>query len=103
MAYLRENAADESVQVSSDYLLVVDEWTDEDKTVLLVRCPTEEDEEVESVRVSSRFANAPVVAMCVGCGSVAEMRSNVDDDGIYRGGRGPAPRKGGPAPRKLLG
>jgi len=98
--------------VSSSYFLVVVKQTAEDMTVLVVKCPWEategEDEgglamEAQSVRVSSSQANAPVVAMELGCGGIEEMICNADDDGVYRGGRGPAAQEGGPAPRKLLG
>ena len=83
-------------------MLIADKQTAEDKTVLLVKCPRGTTD-IESLRLASSQANAPVVAMQVGCGSLAELRSNAGDDGVYRGGSGPPPKKGEPAPRKKLG
>ena len=57
---------------------------------------------LESVRVDGAHANAPVVAMGVGCGSIAELQSCVEADGVFRGS-GVRPRKGARAERKVLG
>lgn len=110
VAYVQGNDGNE--QVSSRYFLVVDEQTAKDMTVALVGCTAEamgEDDEgelvmeVESVRLASSQANAPVVAMEVGCGSIPELRGDLAEDGVYRGGKAPATKQGEPAPRKLLG
>jgi hypothetical protein len=87
----------------------VDKQTVVDETVLLVKCPQEAVEEneveigIESLRLASRQANAPIVAMQVGSGSLEELKSNSDEDGVYRGSTGPPPKKGEAAPRKKLG
>ena len=97
---------------SRSYFSVVDKRTAEDKTVLLVKCPKHtvkgDDEgangtDIESVRVASSQGNALVVAMQVGSGSLEELKSNIGKDGVYRDSTGPVPKKGEPAPRKLLG
>ena len=41
--------------------------------------------EIESVRVDAANANAPVVAIEGGCGSIAELLSCAGEDGVFRG------------------
>ncbi|KAI1257721.1 hypothetical protein MGN70_000765 [Eutypa lata] len=110
VAHVQETAG--KGPISGSYFLVVDQQTPEDKTVLLVKCPkdaVERDDqsnpkvEIESLRLATGQANAPVVAMQVGSGSFAELEDNVAEDGVYRGGKGPSPKEGQPAPRKKLG
>ena len=55
------------------------------------------------LRVASKEANGPVVAMSIGCGGFEELESQVGADGVYRGGTGPPPKKGGPTSPKILG
>ncbi|KAJ5225736.1 hypothetical protein N7468_006961 [Penicillium chermesinum] len=85
--------------------LIADEKTAEDgSTLLMVQNTLHEKGPVpHSVRISADAANTAPVAVSVGSMSVMELASLVEEDGVYRGGRGPPPKKGGPAPRKALG
>ena len=85
--------------------LVADQRTAEDESLLLVQS-LRDGESVEFVRVAAEFVNTQAVAMAVATTDVQELRSLIDEDGVFRGGSGRGgnllPRKGGKAPRKQL-
>ncbi|MCJ1470174.1 hypothetical protein MMC07_008819 [Pseudocyphellaria aurata] len=100
-AFLAANRAGSAI--SSHQFLIADEQTNEDRTVLLVDRGYEPGESPETVRLDAAHANAVPVAVQVATMDLNGVRALVDDDGVYRGGASrPAPRKGGPAPRKQL-
>lgn len=58
----------------------------------------------QTVRLDAEHANAVPVAVQVATMDINEVRAEVDEDGVFRGGASrPAVRKGEPTPRKALG
>ncbi|RAQ60793.1 hypothetical protein COH20_010958 [Aspergillus flavus] len=101
--FLREYAT--GTVVDESVFLVADQRTAEDESLLLVQS-LRDGESVEFVRVAAEFVNTQAVAMAVATTDVQELRSLIDEDGVFRGGSGRGgnllPRKGGKAPRKQL-
>ncbi|KAE8337425.1 hypothetical protein BDV24DRAFT_167285 [Aspergillus arachidicola] len=101
--FLREYAT--GTVVDESVFLVADQRTAEDESLLLVQSFGDE-ESVESVRLDAEYVNTQAVAVAVATTGVQELRSLVDEDGVFRGGSGRGgnlvPRKGGKAPRKQL-
>ncbi|OGM49588.1 hypothetical protein ABOM_001775 [Aspergillus bombycis] len=101
--FLREYATGTAVDAS--VFLVADGRTVEDESLLLVQSLRDGDP-VESVRLAAEHVNTKAVAVAVAATDVRELRSLVDEDGVFRGGHGGGdsslPRKGGTAPRKQL-
>jgi hypothetical protein len=91
--------------ISTYYFLVADKRTIEDDSLLFVGRSSGENDEQETVRLASEYANKYPIAVQVGTLGINELRSSVDEDGVYRGGPAdrPPPKKGGKAPRKELG
>jgi hypothetical protein len=86
--------------ISNYRLLIADEQTTKDKTLLFVELA---DPRPETVRLNAAHANAIPIAVGVATMDIQSIRSLADDDGVYRGD--PAaqpPRQGGPAPRRQL-
>lgn len=97
--FLNENA--QGTVVDQTVFVVADGQTAEDEdTLLLVH---NLDGSLQSVRVSAAYGSMEAVSVSVATKDLNELRSLVDDDGVYRGGRrGQPPLKGGRAPRKQL-
>ncbi|KAL4885630.1 hypothetical protein BJY04DRAFT_214422 [Aspergillus karnatakaensis] len=110
--FLHSNLVGTDRNTVLDYsvFLVADERTSVDgDTLLLVHVQHIDgarEREVESVRVSAEYVNSKAVGVSVAAEDVAGLRSLVDEDGVFRGGRDRAeralPKKGGSAPRKQL-
>ncbi|KAL4786981.1 hypothetical protein BJX76DRAFT_354596 [Aspergillus varians] len=97
--FLQDNA--QKTVVDRTAFLVADDQTMVDEDTLLLAYNVEGS--LETVRLSTAFANSQAVSVSVATTDVAEIRSLADDDGVYRGGRqGPPPKKGGEAPKKQL-
>lgn len=88
--------------VDQAVFLVADGQTANDKdTLLLVH--NLDGSSLQSVRVSAACGNTEAISVSVATKDLDELRSLVDDDGIFRGGRrGQLPKKGGRAPKKQL-
>jgi len=95
--FLDENATDSIL--STRTFVVADQRTAEDSTLLLVDLGSDG---FDMVRVSASQVNVQATCVWVATTSVNELRSIADGDGIFRGGGGPEPKRGGAAPRKQL-
>ena len=88
--------------ISSHQFLVADQQTIEDGSLFFVDRGYDPATAPETVRLDAAQVNAIPVAVQIGSLSINEIRTLVDQDGVFRGGSG-QPRRGGPAPRKQLG
>lgn len=97
--FLSENTR--GTVVDQAVFLVADGQTANDgDTLLLVH---NLDGSLQSVRVSAAYGNTEAISVSVATTDLDELRSLVDDDGVFRGGRrGQPPKKGGSAPKKQL-
>ncbi|MCJ1428337.1 hypothetical protein MMC29_006246 [Sticta canariensis] len=90
--------------ISSHQFLIADKQTNENHSVLFVDRGYEPGQTPETVRLDAEHANAVPVAVQVATMGTNEVRAQVDEDGVFRGGASrPAVRKGQPTPRKTLG
>lgn len=65
---------------------IADDQTIRDHSLLLVQIqPMEKVESFLSVRLACEFVN--LMARSISYGSIQDIQSDVDDDGVYRGGR----------------
>lgn len=84
--------------------LIADKQTNENHSLLFVDRGYEPDQAPQTVRLDAEYANAIPVAVQVATTDINEVRAQVDEDGVFRGGASrPAVRKGQPTPRKALG
>lgn len=82
--YIYENGS--GTIVNTRYVLIADERTAKDSTLLLVEIDFDNPEVLERVRIAGDYANAEAVTLTVKGGGMEELQSLVDGDGVYRGG-----------------
>lgn len=82
--YIYENGA--GTIVNTRYVLIADERTAKDSTLVLVEIDFDNPEILESVRIAGEYANVEAVTLTVKGGGMEELQSLVDGDGVYRGG-----------------
>lgn len=87
-------------QINKDTFIILDERSCEDESVLLVSGRGDE-EGLQVVRVSFEQSLAILQAVDVRSIGMNEVRSWVDESGVYRGSDS-VPKKGGAAPMKKL-
>ena len=77
----------ESAAVVLDHFLVVDQQTSQDGSLLFVEVQFEQQNTITTVRVGSSVANAVPAAVDVGTLDIDTMKTLLDKNNIYRGGK----------------
>ncbi|KAE8353460.1 hypothetical protein BDV28DRAFT_148039 [Aspergillus coremiiformis] len=87
--------------ISTHFFFIADAQTATDQSLLLVQINWDDPTVIQTVRVAAEHANREAVSLTMGITGVNELRSLVDEDGIYRGGPPQLSPFDGPA-RKLV-
>ena len=89
--------------ISTHHLLIADEQTNQDKTLLFIDRGYESNKMPQTIRLDASHSNDIPVAVQLATMDTNGIRALCDDDGVYRGGPPrPVPKRGEPAPRKQL-